>query len=267
MKGRNAQVDGMDLGAYESQMHMLKADIIRVKNRILTSGSATDFGSFVTARLEDIACERMAVEDAQKVLERTGVDAALYAIAGQERTVRAFGEETHENAVSLLFLPLRCGYPCMDTHTFHGYDDERPDTEETVYAPSYPQESLQIVMEDGKVLTYRHSYPSTVRNVAKEAAPLLPFGEIQRLFREWIGRSIYVCKGDPLTVRVHTVRLVMRRMPQKNVGEDWKTADFWLLPAWEFIGSVRAKSDTITAPHLDNETVLRLNAIDGSVIE
>ena len=63
MKGRNAQVDGMDLGAYESQMQMLKADIIRVKNRILTSGSATDFGNFVTARLEDIACERMAVEE------------------------------------------------------------------------------------------------------------------------------------------------------------------------------------------------------------
>ena len=63
MKGRNAQVDGMDLGVYESQMQMLKSDILRVKNRILTNGSPVDFGSFVAARLEDIACERMLVEE------------------------------------------------------------------------------------------------------------------------------------------------------------------------------------------------------------
>ena len=63
MKGRNAQMDGVDLGVYESQLHVLRADILRVKNRILSSGSSTDFGVFVAARQEDIECERMAVEE------------------------------------------------------------------------------------------------------------------------------------------------------------------------------------------------------------
>ena len=63
MKGRNAQMEGIDLGVYESQMQILRADILRVKNRILSSGPSADFGVFVAARQEDIECERIALEE------------------------------------------------------------------------------------------------------------------------------------------------------------------------------------------------------------
>lgn len=63
MRGRNAQMDGIDLGVYESQMRTLRADFMRVKNRILSSGAPTYFSAFVASRQEDIECERTAVEE------------------------------------------------------------------------------------------------------------------------------------------------------------------------------------------------------------
>ena len=63
MKGRNAQMDGIDLGVYESQLRTLRADLFRVKNKILSSGTPTFFNDFVMARQEDLACERTAVEE------------------------------------------------------------------------------------------------------------------------------------------------------------------------------------------------------------
>ena len=63
MKGRNAQVEGVDLGVYESQMQMFKGDVLRVKNRILSSGPSADLETFVAARQEDIECERMVLDE------------------------------------------------------------------------------------------------------------------------------------------------------------------------------------------------------------
>lgn len=63
MRGRNAQMEGIDLGAYESQMQVIKGDILRLKNRILTNGPSSDFSAFVAARQEDIECERILVEE------------------------------------------------------------------------------------------------------------------------------------------------------------------------------------------------------------
>ena len=71
MKGRNAQVDGVDLGAHESRMHMLRVAMLRVRGRVLASGSPADFSGFVASRLEDIACERTVVEERIAAVQRS----------------------------------------------------------------------------------------------------------------------------------------------------------------------------------------------------
>ena len=210
--------------------------------------------------------EQAALRDAQAVLQAVGVDAELYALSGQEQTVRAFGEVTHENAVALWFHPIRNGYPCMNIDAFTGYDGVRPEEDEPAYAPSYPQERLQIVIEDGKVLTYRHEYPSVLHSIENSAAQLLAFETIQARFCEWVGRSIYVADGDPLYVQLHTVRLTMRRIPQRDGGESLTEQTFWLTPVWEFIGSVHSEKDKSNSPFLQNRSILRINALDGSVL-
>ena len=63
MKGRNAQMDGVDLGAYESQLQLIRTDALRVKNKIIAEGLPSDMGVYVSSRQEDIACDRMAIEE------------------------------------------------------------------------------------------------------------------------------------------------------------------------------------------------------------
>lgn len=63
MRGRNAQVDGVDLGAYESQLQLSRVEAMRAKNAILTDELSSDVSTYVALRQEDIACERMVVEE------------------------------------------------------------------------------------------------------------------------------------------------------------------------------------------------------------
>ena len=44
MRGRNAKFEGVDLGTYESQLEILSAEILRLKNRLLVGGSEADLG-------------------------------------------------------------------------------------------------------------------------------------------------------------------------------------------------------------------------------
>ena len=71
MRGRNAKVDGMDLGAYESQLEVLSAEILRLKNRLLVGGSEADLGGYLAARQDDMECEKLELEERVKAVQQT----------------------------------------------------------------------------------------------------------------------------------------------------------------------------------------------------
>ena len=102
--------------------------------------------------------------------------------------------------------------------------------------------------------------PAHILRTENEAAQILPFSKVQELFNSYIGKTTFVQKGEPLTLHVHTVRLTMQRCPIEN-----STTEFYLLPAWEFVASIRSGSDFIDS-NLQNVCVLRINALDGSIV-
>lgn len=71
MRGRNAKCDGADLGAYESELSMLNAEVIRLKNNLLINGGEADLGGYVKARLDDMACEKLALEERINAVRQT----------------------------------------------------------------------------------------------------------------------------------------------------------------------------------------------------
>jgi len=71
LRGRNVTVDGVDLGAYEARLDLAKAEILRLKNRLLVNGDPEDLESFVMARLDDMACETLAVEEKANAVKQT----------------------------------------------------------------------------------------------------------------------------------------------------------------------------------------------------
>ena len=71
MRGRNARIDGMDLGVYESQLTLLSAEILRLKNRLLVNGSEEDLGGYLAARQDDMDCEKLELEEQVKAVQQT----------------------------------------------------------------------------------------------------------------------------------------------------------------------------------------------------
>ena len=71
MRGRNAKIDGVDLGTYESQLEVLSAEILRLKNRLLVGGSEADLGGYLAARQDDMECEKLELEERVKAVQQT----------------------------------------------------------------------------------------------------------------------------------------------------------------------------------------------------
>lgn len=71
MRGRNARIDGEDLGTYESQLEVLSAEILRLKNRLLVGGSEADLGGYLAARQDDMECEKLELEERVKAVQQT----------------------------------------------------------------------------------------------------------------------------------------------------------------------------------------------------
>ena len=71
MRGRNAKIEGEDLGTYESQLEILMAEILRFKNRLLVNGSEADLGGYLAARQDDMECEKLDLEERVKAVQQT----------------------------------------------------------------------------------------------------------------------------------------------------------------------------------------------------
>ena len=206
--------------------------------------------------------EAAAVRLAESVLRDIGVDAAFADIGSTANAVRAFGEREVDGYL-VTFYPLYGGLPVTNERTFHGFDGAREAAgvaDEPTYTVSYEKEYIQFLISGDEVLTFRYMRPSRVLRTENEAAELLTFSHICELFRSYIGKVMYLHKGQPLGVDVHTVRLVMARCPIEN-----STDELRLLPAWEFVASIHSGISGID-DSLRSVCVLRINALDGSIL-
>ena len=71
MRGRNAKIEGVDLGTYESQLEVLSAETLRLKNRLLVGGSEADLSGYLAARQDDMECEKLQLEEGVKAVQQT----------------------------------------------------------------------------------------------------------------------------------------------------------------------------------------------------
>lgn len=99
LRGRNVRIEGQDLGVYESRLSMIESELLRLKNRMLREGDPSDLEEFVSARLDDMACETMAVEEKVKALRQT-ID-LLKDTSDREANASKRGTSATEGAVTL----------------------------------------------------------------------------------------------------------------------------------------------------------------------
>ncbi len=209
--------------------------------------------------------ERDAYALAARVLEALHIDAELAALYPTDAMVRAFGTRAVDGYY-LYFYPKYGGLPATldaSSHTFHGFDNAKEaagGSDSDDYSVSFEPETIEFLISNGAIVRFRYMRPSHILRTENEAAQLLPFSRIQEQFGSYIGKTTFVQKGEPLTLHVHTVRLTMQRCPIEN-----NAAEFYLLPAWEFLASVDSGNASADAS-LKNVVVLRINALDGSIM-
>jgi hypothetical protein len=206
--------------------------------------------------------EQAAVETAQAVLDALTIDATLMSVNPTESAVRAFGTYTVDGFI-VSYAPNYGGLPATDLYRYHGSDSAAEAAgggSSADYSIRYEPESIEfLISKSGELVRFKYMRPSRVLNTENEAAKLLPFEDVQALFKSDIGKVMFVDKGYPMQLTVHTVRLTMQRYPIKD-----NETELYLLPAWEFVASVN--DGTAFADRHKTVCVLRINALDGSIM-
>ena len=206
--------------------------------------------------------ETAAVALCESVLKSLGIDAVFSELCDTQNSIRAFGEREVDGFL-VCFTPLYGGLPVTEVRTFNGFDEAihaAGGNKEPTYSIQYEDETIEFVVENGRIVTFRYVRPSRLRKVENEAAALLPFYQIKELFKKDIGKVLFVNKGQPMKLTVHTVRLTMQRYPIRDTQDE-----LYLLPCWEFLASIDS-GNSVTDASLTNVCVLRLNALDGSIL-
>jgi beta-lactamase regulating signal transducer with metallopeptidase domain len=144
------------------------------------------------------------------------------------------------------------------------------------YDAYWPQELIVIAVNDSGVTQFSWVSPISVKNIINSNVELLPFSEIQDIFKRNIGMNIDYLDNDPNIIgrEIHINRVVLglTKIKQKDSSEHI------LIPSWNFFGYEVNKYDG-TQPGgyiLDEnntytqeavgQSFLTINAVDGSLI-
>lgn len=207
--------------------------------------------------------ETAAVALCEDTLKALGIDAEFSELCEAQSAVRAFGERTIDGYL-VCFMPKYHSLPVTAPRLFNGFDEAihaAGGSTEPSYSIHYEEETIEFAVENGAVVSFRYIRPSRVIRTENDAAQLLEFYRIKELFKKDIGKVMFVNKGQPMKLHVHTVRLTMKRYPIKDTADE-----LYLLPCWEFLASVETGNGAATDQTLQNVCVLRLNALDGSIL-
>ena len=163
------------------------------------------------------------------------------------------------------------GIPCYAYTTDHGSDTAMQSAGVDLYSERVFPESIEINVQDGKVITLDWSNAIEVINTENENVALLPFPEILEIFKRQIFRSIYLDSnsgGDPNDLHMMKVTRIcfsyMRVKKQDGNGE------YYLLPVWDFMCAVNnpgLDGRFEEQEWLSQRSILTINAIDGSIID
>lgn len=137
--------------------------------------------------------------------------------------------------------------------------------------PAWPYESLRLVYDGKGLVNFEWRNPYTVTDMSSEYVFLLPFEEIQQVFRRMSLEKYgpYVENGGSMEIRIDEIRLgYMRIMSPGNPTEGT------LVPVWDFMGSMErtvaggnGEADSHYGISGPGESWLTINAMDGTVID
>lgn len=124
------------------------------------------------------------------------------------------------------------------------------------YGREWSYEVLEIAVDDSGILSVEWVGPLKPAEVETDHAALLPFSEIDAIFRKMLPIKYFSINSDiDFSIRIDRVRLCLWRI----IDKDSYTRGI-LAPVWCFYGSVNSRET-------ERQPLLIINAVDGSVID
>lgn len=199
--------------------------------------------------------EDEAKRDAKELVTRLGSD--YMDIAATDIGV-AYGAEGEESAgcprcYLIYFTRTVDGVPT--TYDYRTGDSSISDTYESTWA----YERITVGIDDSGIVQFDWEGNASLGDLVTPDAQLLPFENIQDAFVQSM-ESIYAYpEGNSAVLEFHIDRIVlgMTRVKNKDGGE------YRLVPVWDFFGTRKADNQA----YMTSESILTLNALDGSVID
>lgn len=153
------------------------------------------------------------------------------------------------------------------------------EVENEQYAPYWPQEYIKMLIDDTGVFSVEWNMPAKQTEVVNTNVELLPFEEIQRIFKQQMGiRCIYT---DPTNSNIthHDVTITRVELGMTQIREKNTYSGLIMVPTWNFYGyeTYTCAEQIYQSYDLDENnqyvndklighSFLSINAIDGSVI-
>jgi len=145
------------------------------------------------------------------------------------------------------------------------------------YAPYWPQESIEIAVDDSGVCGFNWYSPMSIKEIVNDNVSLLPFEKIQEIFRKNIVYKADFVNTDP-NVAYRNIFITDIRLGLTKIAEP-DSSYALLVPTWSFFGyEMNGFSEPQEGGYVLDEngeykntavgrSFLTINAIDGSVID
>lgn len=168
----------------------------------------------------------------------------------------------------------RIGYGIHFTRSFEGVPVTYTDAPGTTMLDDgenivWPYENLTLVYNEDGIVNFAWGNPYEVEKVSDEYLFLLPFEEIQNIFKEMIVKKYqdWLKDNDDMKVdfQIREVRLGYMRVREKGNAQEAT-----MIPVWDFLGSQKILYDgqesyyDISAAF---DSKLTINALDGTIID
>ena len=223
--------------------------------RLVASGGAIGNEPIGTKIGEVHITPEQAKAQATKMLQTMGLTDAKIAAVEKARMVNALTEEVVARGYQVMISRGDGGYAPFDTLTL-SYSIAQYHDAYAYQEPWFP-ERIQMFVDEQGVRNIARMWPLRIVRTVNENVELLPFDEVQELFRKRF-RQEFRWSEMPGTIRVDRVALVGAMVRVKNDPDR-----VWIVPAWlcEFTTQVGGM------PEDTDRYAIAINAIDGTNVD
>lgn len=131
------------------------------------------------------------------------------------------------------------------------------------YTSTYVQEYVEVLVRDSGVNYMYWREPAVAGEVLNENVELLSFEEIVERFKSQISYATAFMEESQGTLQVNRMQLGMMQVRRRNAEDS-----FLMIPVWTFYGTMETGEEDSPYPsEPEEEIVLILNAVDGSVVD